>query len=113
MLRRAAAVLAASALVTGCGSAGPAPSSPVERFTVSFQSLPGRPFGVIATGQYAFVDLRSGRLLVLSTTGPHPPVVRSIRIPGRALGISLTRNGLLVADFASDQLETVDVAGTR
>lgn len=97
----AGAVIAALALaLTGCGAADPTQAR--ELANVSFQRVPGPPFGVAATrdGRYAFVDLVTGRVLVYSTSGPEPQLIRSIRVPGGAVGCSLTRDGrlLLVAD---------------
>lgn len=100
MLRRILAAFVATAMLAGCGGGGSAASEHRgRRYAVSFQLL-RQPFGVVATDRYAFVDLADGTLAVLSTTGRRPRVVRSISIPGKALGCSLTRDGryLLIAD---------------
>jgi hypothetical protein len=107
-------------LLAGCGGSLRTTTMPA-RGSVSFQRVPGPPFGVVTTpdGRYAFVDLLDGRVLVYSVTGRVPRMVRSIRVPspghepqlgsavrhtirlpGQAVGSSLTRDGrlLLVAD---------------
>jgi DNA-binding beta-propeller fold protein YncE len=78
---------------------------------VSFQHVPGAPFGVAITpdGRYAFVDLSAaqkrpvpvrgqsaGRVLVYSLARGHPSLMRTIAVPGPALGCSITRDGRLL-----------------
>jgi len=97
----AGAVIAAVGL-GGCGGQRSASAGVDGLATESFQHVPGSPFGVVATrdGRYAFVDLVGGRVLVYSVTGFVPRLIRTIRVPGEAVGCSLTRDGrlLLVAN---------------
>jgi DNA-binding beta-propeller fold protein YncE len=57
-------------------------------------------------GRYAFVDLIGGRVLVYSVAGFVPRLIRTIRVPGEAVGCSLTRDGRLLL-IASRQGATV------
>lgn len=96
----------AAAALSSCGGGHAAHVSGQAR--VSFQRVPGSPFGVVATtdGRYAFVDLVNGRVLVYAVTGTKPRLVRSIRVPGEAVGSSLTRDGRLLL-IANGQGATV------
>jgi len=112
------AVFAVVAMVIGVfatsrgGAAGVA-----EHAGVSFQHVPGQPFGVAVTpdDRFAFVDLLGGgpkqaprprnaspargHVLVYSLAHGAPTLIRSITVPGEAVGASLTSGGrfLLVA----------------
>ncbi len=79
---------------------------------VSFQTVPGSPFGVVTTpdGRYAFVDLVGGRVLVYSVAQPVPRLVRTIRVPGEAVGCSLTRDGRLLLVASGQGATVVSVA---
>jgi DNA-binding beta-propeller fold protein YncE len=106
------AALATTALA-GCGvSHAVARNAGAE---VSFQRLSGSPFGVAITpdGRYAFVDLLAGRVQVYSLASGTPRLVRTIAVPGEAVGSSLTRGGrlLLVADGRG--ADVVSVARTE
>jgi DNA-binding beta-propeller fold protein YncE len=87
----------------------------------AFVGLPGQPFGVATTpdGRWSFVDQlapadrrRGGRVEVFSEAGFVPSAVRTIVVPGDAVGNSTTRDGryLLVAD-GNDGATVVSVAG--
>jgi DNA-binding beta-propeller fold protein YncE len=54
--------------------------------------LGGPPFGIASTrdGRWSFVDVLPGTLLVYSDAGAEPRLVRSIAVPGTAIGNSLT-----------------------
>jgi DNA-binding beta-propeller fold protein YncE len=95
------AVIAAIAL-GACGAGHAAFTAVSGCADVSFQRVPGSPFGVVATrnGRHAFVDLVEGRVLLYSSLGFVPRLIRSIRVPGEAVGSSLTRDErlLLIAD---------------
>jgi DNA-binding beta-propeller fold protein YncE len=88
----------------GCGSGSGTSTGAVE----SFGAVPGSPFGVVTTpdGRYAFVDLIGGRVLVYSVTGLVPHLIRTIPVPGEAVGSSLTRDGRLLV-IASGKGATV------
>lgn len=92
----------------GCGSGHGAATGPNGRVATAFQTVPGSPFGVVATpdGRYAFVDLVGGRVLVYSVAGFAPRLIRTIGVPGEAVGCSLTRNGRLLL-IANGQGATV------
>ena len=92
-----ASVIAAVAL-GACGATSGGRAALSAGADVSFQHVGGPPFGVVATpdGRYAFVDLLQGRVLVYSTRGSSAPrLIRSIPVPGEAVGSSLTRDGRL------------------
>ena len=98
---RLAALAACAVAVLGlAGCGGGHGSSPVSRGSAeeSFRSLPEPPFGVVTTrdGSYAFVDLIGGRVAVYSVAGFVPRLIRTIRVPGDAVGSSLTRDGRLL-----------------
>jgi DNA-binding beta-propeller fold protein YncE len=108
-----ALVLAGVIAAVGLGGCGGAASSGLTGVSagadVSFQQVGGPPFGVVATrdGRYAFLDLLPGRVLVYSTRGASPPrLIRSISVPGEAVGSSLTRDGRLLL-IANGQGATV------
>jgi DNA-binding beta-propeller fold protein YncE len=97
----ASLVLAVGLLLAGCGdSLLTATTSQLP--PVSFQRVPGSPFGVVTTpdGRYAFVDLAQGRVLVYALSDRAPRLIHTISVPHEAIGSSLTRDGrlLLVAD---------------
>lgn len=110
----AGAVVAALAL-GACGAGHTTRAPATGRPDVSFERAPGQPFGVVVTGagDYAFVDLLQGRVLLYSTRSFPPHLIRSIRLPGEAVGSSLTRDGrlLLVAD--GQGATVVNVAGAE
>jgi DNA-binding beta-propeller fold protein YncE len=80
----------------------------------AFVALAGRPFGIATTadGRWSFVDQLGGRVEVFSDAGFVPSAVRTIVVPGDAVGNSITRDGryLLVAD-GDDGATVVSVAG--
>jgi len=103
-----ASVIAAVAL-GACGATSGGRAALSAGADVSFQHVGGPPFGVVATpdGRYAFVDLLQGRVLVYSTRGSSAPrLIRSIPVPGEAVGSSLTRDGRLLL-IANGQGATV------
>jgi YVTN family beta-propeller protein len=86
----AAVVAALTALLAGCGSSQP----PAVHGRIAYLGVPGPPFGIATTGRYAFVDLLTGRVLVLSDASFPPRVIHTIPVPARAaVGSSLTRDG--------------------
>jgi DNA-binding beta-propeller fold protein YncE len=62
--------------------------------------IAGNPFGVAALDDWSFVDELNGGVVVVSDVESTPRVLRTIAVPGEALGNSVTRDGryLLVAD---------------
>jgi DNA-binding beta-propeller fold protein YncE len=86
--------------VGGCGASRGRSTSIADQ--PAFRHVSGPPFGVAVTrdGRYAFVDLVSGRVLVYSLAHGAPALVRTIVVPGEAVGCSLSPAGrlLLVAD---------------
>jgi DNA-binding beta-propeller fold protein YncE len=99
----AVVVLLLAALgLSACGSTGQGPAAAdvtlagAESVPESLQKVPGPPFGVAASGRYAFVDLADGKLLVYSTSSFVPRLLRTIQISGGSLGSSITRNGRLL-----------------
>lgn len=131
---RIAAVVAAAAFVlAGCGGSSrphrPARLSFPSRFgragcstpvasarqlaaRTSFLGMSGPPFGVAVTpdGRFCFVDELGGHVTVLSDAGFAPTLVRTIAVPGDAVGNSLTPDCryLLIAD-GGDGATVVDV----
>ena len=109
LLRLVLVGVIAALLLGACGGASVGPTASTAVADVSFQYVDGQPFGVVASrdGRYAFLDLVSGRLLVYSTQGASPPrLIRSISLPGEAVGSSLTRDGRLLL-IANGQGATV------
>jgi DNA-binding beta-propeller fold protein YncE len=109
LLRLVLVGVIAALLLGACGGASVGPTASTAVAGVSFQYVDGQPFGVVASrdGRYAFLDLVSGRLLVYSTQGASPPrLIRSISLPGEAVGSSLTRDGRLLL-IANGQGATV------
>jgi DNA-binding beta-propeller fold protein YncE len=89
----------AALMLGACGGASGGPTASSAARDVSFQHVDGPPFGVVATrdGRYAFLDLLPGHVLVYSTRGTSAPrLIRSISVPGEAVGSSLTRDGRLL-----------------
>lgn len=93
-----AGVVIAALGLGGCGSGHRPATGANKRVPTSFQTVPGSPFGVVTTadGRYAFVDLVGGRLLVYSVAGFVPHLIRTIDVPGEAVGSSLTHDGRLL-----------------
>jgi DNA-binding beta-propeller fold protein YncE len=106
LLGRCAGAAIAAVALSSCGGGHAAHVGGQAK--ISFQRVPGSPFGVVATtdGRYAFVDLVNGRVLVYSVTGTKPRLIGSIRVPGEAVGSSLTRDGRLLL-IANGQGATV------
>ena len=105
--RRRAATALVSAVAAlglgGCGSTLGGRTAASHGAGASFEHVGGQPFGVAVTrdGRYAFVDVVTGRVLVYAIRGASVPrLIRSISVPGEAVGNSLTRDGrlLLVAN---------------
>lgn len=97
------AVVALAAIVLGGWLASRGSATDVaDHAGVSFERVPGQPFGVAVTpdDRYAFVDLLGGRVLVYSLAHGVPALIRTVAVPGEAVGASLTRDGrfLLVAE---------------
>jgi DNA-binding beta-propeller fold protein YncE len=95
-----AVLVLAGIVVGGCGASRGGSTGIADQ--PAFRQVAGPPFGVVVTpdGRYAFVDLVSGRVLVYSLAHGTPALVRTIVVPGEAVGCSLSRDGrlLLVAD---------------
>lgn len=103
LLTLALAGVMAAVVLGACGAASKRLTALRAGADVSFQHVAGPPFGVVATrdGRYAFLDLLPGRVLVYATRGSSAPrLIRSISVPGEAVGSSLSRDGrlLLIAD---------------
>ncbi len=97
------ALSAVAAIVVGaCATSRGGAAGVAEHAGVSFEHVPGQPFGVAVTpdDRVAFVDLSGGRVLVYSLGHGAPTLIRGITVPGQAVGASLTRDGrlLLIAD---------------
>lgn len=103
-----AGVFAVAIALGGCGAGREHAAGVSGRAEISFQAVPDSPFGVATTpdGRYAFVDLVRGRVLVYSLSGVVPRVIGTIRVPGEAVGCSITRDGRLLL-IASGQGATV------
>jgi DNA-binding beta-propeller fold protein YncE len=122
MTARLALVTVAALTLIGWGANRVGAAVAGGNAAVSYQRVPGAPFGVAITpdGRYAFVVLSpeqvagpragSGRVLVYSLAHGHPVLVGTIALPGRAAsgvratsgaaGCSITEDGrlLLVAE---------------
>lgn len=113
----AAALVTVATLTFAAWGAGRVSAAASGNAAVSYQRVPGLPFGVAITpgGRYAFVVLssvslagrrlvgrraNSGRVLVYSLAHGRPALAGTIAIPGGAAGCSITQDGrlLLVAD---------------
>ena len=97
-----ACVVSFAVAIGGCGGTGSTLTAGSGHAETVFEAVPGPPFGVVTTpdGRYAFVDLIRGRVLVYAVSGFVPRLIRSVSVPGEAVGSSLTRDGrlLLIAD---------------
>ena len=104
-----AAVIAAATL-SSCGGGHAAHVSGQARVHSSGYRFA---IGDVATtdGRYAFVD-PYGRVLVYAVTGTSR-LVRSIRVPGEAVGSSLTRDGRLLLIANGQGATVVSVAGAE
>ena len=98
--------------VVGCGAAVSARSNAGRPARLSFQNVPGSPFGVAVTtgGRFAFVDLIDGRVRVYSLAGGRPRAIRTISVGGEAVGCSLTQDGRLLLIADGQGATVVDVA---
>jgi DNA-binding beta-propeller fold protein YncE len=109
---RLAALRAGERVAVG-RSAGVAQATVLSAVRTAFVALPGRPFGVATTadGRWSFVDQLGGRVEVFSDAGFAPSAVRTIVVPGDAVGNSITRDGryLLIAD-GEDGATVVSIA---
>jgi DNA-binding beta-propeller fold protein YncE len=106
--RRGATALAGVIVALVLGACGAA-SAGLTAAGVSLEHVDGPPFGVVATrdGRSAFVDLVPGRVLVYSMQRSSVPrLIRSISVPGEAVGSSLTHDGRLLL-IANGQGATV------
>ena len=115
-----AGVVIAVVGLAGCGGDRSASAGVDGRAAESFQDVPGAPFGVVAArdGRYVFVDLvvhpfggtPGGGVFVYSVTGFVPRLIRTIRVPGEAVGCSLTRDGRLLLVANAQGATVVSVA---
>jgi DNA-binding beta-propeller fold protein YncE len=98
--------------LAGCGGGHAATSHGVTAADVSFQHVPGPPFGVAttSTGHYAFVDVVGGNVLVYSTDRFAPQLIRTIHASTEAVGSSLTRDGRLLLIAGGQGATVVSVA---
>jgi DNA-binding beta-propeller fold protein YncE len=97
--------------VPGCSTAT-VPARALGAAGTSLEHVPGNPFAVVVTsdGRWSFVSLVNSIAVLRSGGQSAPSLIRTIPVPGNALGEALTRDGryLLVADASG--ADVVDVA---
>lgn len=101
----------ASTARAGVCSTATASGSALLNADPTFVPTGPQPFGVAATGGYAFVALSQGRLDVFNDRGAKPRLLHTIDLPHSGVGASLTGDGryLLIADGLAGAT-VVDVA---
>jgi DNA-binding beta-propeller fold protein YncE len=99
----------------GCSTAV-APARALAGARTAMVALGGPPFGIASTrdGRWSFVDELPGKLLVFSDAGFKPQLVRTIAVPGAAVGNALTADGryLLIAGGGGGAAGASDVSAS-